>query len=153
MEILRPAKPEDWEVLNDLCRQVQSLHVNWRPDIFCNAEIPYPEEYLLEDIKNDAIYCAELDGNVVGCVRVYTWSTNSSGSVPSKVMDIDDITIDANYRHLGIGQRIMADLKQLAAERGCNDIQLSVYPQNEAAIRFYEACGFKIRNIRYQMYL
>ena len=33
------------------------------------------------------------------------------------------------------------------------DIQLSVYPQNENAVRFYEKCGFKVRNIRYQMYV
>lgn len=153
MKILRPAKPEDWEVLNELCRQVHSLHVTWRPDIFRSVDVPYQMEYLQEDIRNDAIYCAEMDGKIVGCVRVYTWCTNGAGSVPSKVMDIDDITIDENYRHQGIGQRIMADLKEIAAERGCNDIQLSVYPQNQAAIRFYEACGFQVRNIRYQMYL
>lgn len=153
MEILRPAVPDDWKSLNDLCRQVQQLHISWRPDIFCSAQIPYPMEYLLEDIKAEAIFCAEMNGEVVGSVRCYTWTANGEGSVPSKVLDIDDITVDQQYRHRGIGQKIMADVKQIARDRNCNDIQLSVYPQNEAAIRFYEACGFRVRNIRYQMYL
>lgn len=153
MEILRPATPEDWEALNDLCRQAQKLHVSWRPDIFCDAQTPYLMEYLLEDIQARAIYCAVVDDRIVGSVRCYTWSTNGAGSVPSKVLDIDDITVDEAYRHRGIGRRIMTDVRQIARERGCNDIQLSVYPQNEAAIRFYEACGFRVRNIRYQMYV
>lgn len=153
MEILQLARPEDWEAINKLCRQVQKLHVNWRPDIFCTADIPYPMEYLLEDIKENAVYVAKIQGSVSGYVRCYTWSTNGAGSVPGKVLDIDDITVDESCRHQGIGQRIMADLKEIAKERGCNDIQLSVYPQNENAIRFYEHCGFRVRNIRYQMYL
>ena len=150
MEILRPARPEDWKILNDLCRQVHTLHVNWRPDIFQNVDVPYPTQYLLEDIKSDAIYCAEVDDRVVGMVRIYTWSANGAGSVPSKVMDIDDITIDEHYRHQGIGQRIMADLKEIAAQRGCNDLQLSVYPQNDGAVAFYQKCGFAIQSISMQ---
>lgn len=153
MKILQLAQPEDWAVINDLCRQAQMLHAAWRPDIFENVETPYPEEYLLEDIEAQAIFIAKIDGNIVGCVRCYTWSTNGAGSVPSKVLDIDDITVDEKYRHCGIGQRIMEDVREIAKERGCNDIQLSVYPENESAVRFYERCGFQIRNIRYQMYI
>ena len=153
MDILRPATQQDWEVLNGLVRQVQQLHIAWRPDIFEDAEILYPMEYLLEDIQAQAVYCAVVDDRVVGYVRCYTWNTNGSGSVSGKVLDIDDITIDEKYRHQGIGRRIMADVREIARERNCKDIQLSVYPQNEAAIRFYEACGFRVRNIRYQMYL
>lgn len=153
MKILQLAKPEDWEALNRLCRQVQALHTAWRPDIFENVEIPYPREYLLEDIQAQAIYTARIDGNIVGYVRCYTWSSNGAGSVPCKVLDIDDITIDEQYRHRGIGRCIMEDVRELARARGCNDIQLSVYPENENAVRFYESCGFRVRNIRYQMYI
>ena len=73
MKILQLAKPEDWEALNRLCRQVQALHTAWRPDIFENVEIPYPREYLLEDIQAQAIYTARIDGNIVGYVRCYVW--------------------------------------------------------------------------------
>lgn len=108
----------------------------------------------MEDIQAQAIYTARIDGNIVGYVRCYAWSSNGAGSVPCKVLDIDDITIiDEQYRHRGIGRCIMEDVRELARARGCNNIQLSVYPENENAVRFYESYGFRVRNIRYQMYI
>lgn len=153
MDLLELAAADDREAVMAITRQVNDLHVSWRPDIFRQAENLYPEEYFLEDIRNKALYVARLDGALVGYVCFHIWETNSDASVPSKVLDIDDITVDAKYRHQGIGQRIMADIREIAGERGCNDIQLSVYPQNENAVRFYEKCGFRVRNIRYQMYI
>ena len=153
MEILELAQPSDWEAINELCRQVQKLHIRWRPDIFREAECLYPMEYLLEDIREKLVYTAKNNGKIVGYVLLRTWSTNGPGSVPCKVLDIDDITVDECCRHQGIGQKIMADVKRLAKELDCRDIQLSVYPQNESAIRFYEKCGFQVRNVRYQLYI
>ena len=153
MKMLRLAQPEDWEEVNRISRQVHSLHVSWRPDIFRHTDNTYPEEYFQDDIQEELVYVAIMNSVIVGYVRFFTWETNSDGSVPSKVLDIDDITVDEIHRGQGVGKEIMEDVKSLARELGCNDIQLSVYPQNETAVRFYESCGFKVRNIRYQMYI
>lgn len=153
MKILSAAKPEDWQAVAAITRQVHELHVGWRPDIFRHTENVYPLEYFMEDIEENRICVARQENLVIGYVLFHIWQTNSEGSVPSKVLDIDDIAIDKSYRHRGIGKQIMQDLKEMAKEQDCSDIQLSVYPQNEAAIRFYEQCGFRIRNIRYQMYI
>ncbi len=153
MKILSTAKPEDWQAVAAITRQVHELHVGWRPDIFRRAEDVYPQEYFLEDVEENRIYVVRMEDVVIAYVLFHIWQTNSDGSVPSMVLDIDDIAIDENYRHRGIGKQIMNDLKELARAQSCNDIQLSVYPQNEPAIRFYEQCGFKVRNIRYQMYI
>ena len=153
MKILSAAKSEDWQAVAAITRQVHELHIGWRPDIFRQAEEVYPLEYFLEDVEEKHIWVVRRDDTVIAYVQFHTWQTNSDGSVPSKVLDIDDIAIDENHRHRGIGRQILEDLKELAGAQGCNDIQLSVYPQNETAIRFYEQCGFMVRNIRYQMYI
>ena len=45
---------------------------------------------------------------------------------------------------------MMEELRALARAFGCTDMQLSVYPQNDEAVSFYQKCGFTIRNINMQ---
>lgn len=153
MKLLEPAQLSDRDAVNKIDVQVNDLHVSWRPDIFqyCNEGIP--EDFFEECVEKQNLYVARMDGEVVGFVIFFTWQTNGPASVPSKVLDLDAIAIDEFHRHQGIGTMIMEDMREIARELGCNDIQLSVYPQNENAIRFYEKCGFRVRNIRYQMYI
>lgn len=153
MKILEPAKLFDREAVNKIDIQVNDLHVGWRPDIFQHCNEGFPEDFFEECVKKQHLYVARMDAEVVGFVIFFTWQTNGPASVPGKVLDLDAIAIDESHRHQGIGTMIMEDMREIARELGCNDIQLSVYPQNENAIRFYEKCGFRVRNVRYQMYI
>lgn len=153
MKLLEPAKLSDREAVNRIDLQVNDLHVAWRPDIFRHCDEGLPEGFFAECVQNQTLYVARRNGAVIGFVIFFTWQTNGPASVPSKVLDLDAIAIDESYRHQGIGRMIMEDIREIAKELGCNDIQLSVYPQNEKAVRFYEKCGFKVRNVRYQMYI
>ena len=45
---------------------------------------------------------------------------------------------------------MMAELRILAKAFGCSDLQLTVYPQNDAAVNFYQKCGFLIKSIDMQ---
>ena len=153
MKILEPALLSDREAVNRIDMQVNDLHVGWRPDIFRHSEEGLPEDFFKECVDNKNLYVARLNDEVVGFAILFTWQTNGSGSIPSKVLDLDAIAIDEKYRNQGLGQMMMDDIRKIAKAQGCNDIQLSVYPQNENAVRFYEKCGFRVRNIRYQMYI
>ena len=54
---------------------------------------------------------------------------------------MDCLFLRPEARGLGIGTAIMASLRQLAAERGCINIQWQTPVFNEGAIRFYERLG------------
>lgn len=153
MKRLELATLSDYEAVNRINRQVNDLHVGWRPDIFCHSDCGYPMDFFQQAVDQKLMYVARIDGNVIGYVRFVIWQTGGPCSVPSKVLDIDDFCVDESCRHQGIGIQMMEDVKELARELGCNDIQLSVYPQNENAVAFYEKCGFQVRNVRYQMYV
>jgi ribosomal protein S18 acetylase RimI-like enzyme len=43
----------------------------------------------------------------------------------------------------GFGRAMMAQLEQLARDRGARDIRLRVHPANERARRVYEGCGYR----------
>ena len=45
---------------------------------------------------------------------------------------------------------MMEDVHALARAFRCSDLQLKVYPQNDAAVGFYQKCGFQIQNIGMQ---
>lgn len=153
MEILALARPEDWEAINVLSRQVLALHASWHPGAYEVVEQPYPMEYFLEDIQEKCLYAAWENDRIVGYVRFRLWETNGSGSVKRKMMQIEDLGVDEALRNQGLGKRIMSDIKKLALSRGCTDMNLYVDAHNENAFAYYQKCGFHVSNIGMQMKL
>jgi len=148
--MLELATMENWMDINRISGQVAALHTAWRPDLFRYAEISYPRELLEQLIREKSIFVAKIDGTVVGYTAFWIWDTNGECSVPRKVMSINDFAVDAPCRNQGIGTRMMEELRVLARAFGCSDLQLTVYPQNDAAVAFYQKCGFTIKSIDMQ---
>ena len=148
--MLELATLSNWEDINRISAQVAEIHTKWRPDLFCNAEISYPKELLEEMIREKQVFVATINGVVVGYTAFYIWSTNGACCVPRKVMNINDFCVDEHCRNQGIGTQMMMELRALAKAFGCTDLQLTVYPQNDAAVAFYQKCGFMIKSIDMQ---
>ena len=148
--MLELATLSDWEDINRLSNQVAALHTQWRPDLFREAEISYPKEVIEDLIKEKSIFVAKLNGMIVGYTAFWIWETNGTCSVPRKVLSINDFCVDETARNHGIGTQMMQELRILARAFGCTDLQLTVYPQNDAAIAFYQKCGFTIKSIDMQ---
>lgn len=149
--IFELAKPEDFEAVNRLARQVCEHHAQWDRELQI-VEEPYPREWFLECIRKDAlnegcIYVAREAEKVVGFLRFYLWETNSMVSQKRKILSIDDLGVDVSLRNQGIGQKMMAQLRILAKDWGCDSIRLYVDAENEGAYRYYLKCGFHVRNI------
>ncbi len=148
--MLELAVEADREAVDNLARQVHAMHVAWRPDIYEMPEALYPEERFREAVRERSLYVARLGGVIVGYVSVKLRSYDWPGMVKRKVMCIDEIAVEESLRNQGIGTEMMADIHALARAFGCTDLQLGVYPQNDAAVAFYEKCGFTIRSIEMQ---
>lgn len=148
--MLELARSSDRELINSLAAEVHAMHVGWRPDIYEMAEELYPEERFLDAIRQRNLYVAKLNHVTVGYaavkIREYDWP----GVVRRKVMLVDEVCVEETCRNHGIGQQMMMELRVLASAFGCTDLQLSVYPQNDAAVGFYQKCGFMIQNITMQ---
>lgn len=153
MDLLKLAQPEDWERVSALSRQVLELHANWCPNAYEVVEHPYPMDFFEACIREKTFYVAKYEGTIIGYVRFVLWETNGSGSVKRKMLSIDDIGVDGKLRNQGFGQKMMSELKELAREIGCTDMQLYVDVQNENAFAFYKKCGFHVSNVGMQMKL
>lgn len=148
--MLELARESDREAVNALARQVHTMHIEWRPDLYTLPEEMYPEERFAESIKQRELYVARSSSLVVGYALVRIRVSEGPGLVYRKVMLVDEFAVDESCRNQGIGTQMMAEVRALARAFGCTDMQLGVYPQNDAAVAFYQKCGFMIRNINMQ---
>ena len=148
--MLELATKLDRSAVNRLARQVHALHVSWRPDLYTMPEELFPEELYSELLKNRELYVAKLDGTVIGFAWVRIRTAEGVGLVTRKVMLINQVCVDEALRNHGIGTQMMEEVRVLARAFGCTDLQLVVYPQNDAAVSFYQMCGFMIRSIDMQ---
>ena len=148
--MLELATPKDRAEVNRLARQVHEMHVAWRPDLYTMPEELFPEALFSELAKNRELYVAKMDGTVVGFALLRMKMSQGPGLVTRKVMLIDQVCVDEALRNHGIGTRMMEEVRILAKAFGCTELLLSVYPQNDAAVSFYQKCGFMIQNIHMQ---
>ena len=145
--MLELARPADREAVNALAREVHAMHVRWRPDKFEMTEELYPGERFCEAVQNRELYVARIGGVVAGYVLLRMRNVDFPGQVKKKVMLVEEICVEEALRNQGIGKQIMLEVRALARAFGCKDLQLSVYPQNEAAVAFYEKCGFTLQHM------
>ena len=148
--MLELATKHDRPAVNRLSRQVHEMHVQWRPDLYTMPEELFPEELYTELVKNRELYVAKLDGAVIGFALLRMRVSEGVGKVTRKIMLIDQVCVDEALRNHGIGTQMMEEVRALARAFGCTDLQLGVYPQNDAAVSFYQKCGFMIRSIDMQ---
>ena len=144
------ASKQDREAVERLAKQVHALHVQWRPDLYTMPEELFPEELFSQMIQNRELYVAKIDGIVAGYCRLVMKQASGIGIVPRKVMLIDQFCVDEPLQNHGIGTQMAAEIRVLAKAFGCTDLQLGVYPQNDAAVSFWQKCGFMIRSIDMQ---
>ena len=149
--MLELARDIDREDVNRLARQVHEMHIVWRPDLFQMPEELFPEPLFRELIANRELYVAKIDQTVVGFALLRIKPSDGIGRVPRKIMLIDQICVDEGLlRGHGFGAQMMEEIRILAKAFRCTDLQLGVYPQNDAAVSFYQKCGFMIRSIDMQ---
>lgn len=145
--MLELARPSDREQINDLAREVHAMHILWRPDIYRLPQELYPEERFDEAVRARNLYVARLGGDTVGYVLVRIRSVDNPGLIQRKIMLVDEFCVAKAARNHGIGTQMMEEVCALARAYGCTDLQLGVYPQNDAAVSFYQKCGFQIQSI------
>ena len=148
--MLQLARPEDRATIEVLAQQVHRMHIQWRPDIYAEAEQLWPVERFDAAVAQRQLFTATLDERIVGYVLVKIRDYDILGHTKRRVLLIDEICVDESKRNQGIGAEMMSEVRVIGRAFGCTDMQLGVYPQNNEALAFYQKCGFRIRSIDMQ---
>lgn len=148
---IRRATKQDMDGINNLLMQVCLVHHKGRPDLFKYGAKKYTDEQLLAIIHDDSrpIFTAvDETGRVLGyAFCIFQQHLNDNILTDIKTLYIDDLCVDETLRGQHIGKRLYEAVLAFAKEQGCYNVTLNVWSLNEAAMKFYQACGLKPQKV------
>lgn len=144
-------KKEQLKEINNIAQQVHEMHVKWRPDIFVSVDEVIENERFEKLIENKEIYVIKEDEKTIGYATISIKEKTIHGMHYRKILDIDAICIDQNYRGKGAGTSLLNYIIDFGKRENCTDLYLTVNEENIEAIKLYEKLGMKVKNIAYSM--
>lgn len=148
---IRFAETTDYEAVERIMKQVQELHVGWRPDIYKPCDIAMEREEFEADVARKTFLVAELGDEVVGILSFMLRHVESGRQVTRDVLFIDVMAVDEEHRGRGIGHHLFGFVKRLAREKQLDGVELQVNARNEAAYRMYKSFGFTEKSINMEL--
>ena len=143
MEI-RKLKDSDYDMVIELYRELDELHVQTRPDCFVHREKDeiYPRDAFLHNLSHPGVLQLGAFENeqLVGVVRASLWE--ESGMVKDiKTVCLDNIYVLPAWRRKGIAAKLFTEVELWAKEQGALRLDLHVWDFNKNAIAMYQAMG------------
>ena len=149
--IVRKAAAADFQAVSNIMDQVQSLHVEWRPDIYKPTTELLSQESYLQALSDDAFYVAEIDGNVVGVMGIQFRHVETPTHVTRDILFIDSMAVDEPFRGQGVGHAFFDKVREIAAQRNCDGLELQVNARNAKAREMYANYGFTEKSINLEL--
>lgn len=144
--IVRYAKSEELESVNNIRRQVNEVHVKGRPDIFREDGWQFIEPFVYTrfDEETSGIIVAAIEDEIVGFAVVqYIERPESAYNKERKYFHIEEFGVDKKHRRKGIATAMIDFIKEDAKNRGFKTIELDMWEFNDGALAFYESAGLK----------
>lgn len=142
--VIRKAAKDDIDAIKKLYWLLDTDAVNFQPEHFVRAE--RSEDFILSIIENDKsdFLTIEEDNEVIGFSFIKQNETASISCLKKQQYAyIQDFVIAEAYRDRGYGSKLLEASKDWSRQRGLEFLKLSVFPQNEKGITFYERHGLK----------
>ena len=144
--MIRLAKRQDKQAVNNIRKQVHLLHAISRPDMFkrdFGEELSNRFDFFLQSDEYDVAVC-DNDGMVVGFATMKkVVIPESPYAVERRFLLVEEIGVDSKWRRRGVGTQLMDYVKCYAKSNGFSRIQLDMWAFNDNAEEFYLAQGFE----------
>lgn len=143
--IVRLAEENELDRINRLRRQVNDLHVSGKPEVFkpgFGQELQDHIRVIWNDPEQE-IVVAESDGEIAGyAVLHHVRRPENPFMYARDTLEIDEFGVDLGYRRQGIASAMIGFIRERAAEKGFQRIELNMWEFNRDALAFYESAGF-----------
>ena len=142
---IRQATPGDAAALVWLAREVGAEPEGWLISTSEWRGAAEERRHLrsLRRSRDVAVFVAEAPEGIVGRLSV----GRDPHTASSHVADLG-LMVAKSHRRRGIGRALLAQAAEWAQGTGVSKLELHVFPHNEAAIRLYEAFGFRREGYR-----
>lgn len=144
--MIRLAREEELEKVNELRKEVNDVHVEGKPDVFKPGFSEELRDYVYEIWKdpNKDILVAERDGEICGMAVLNCISKPESPFMFQRdFMDVDEFCVAEKYRRQGVATEMIEFIKKYAKDKGFQRLELNMWEFNEGALKFYESIGFE----------
>jgi ribosomal protein S18 acetylase RimI-like enzyme len=149
---IRAAHHGDIEAVYNLFAEVDQLHYEALPHIFCPAPSPTPLKNYFTKVIDDpkgVIFVAEDEEQIIAALLGWVKEAPEIPlMVPRQYASIDNIAVASSYRRMGIGEALLVHLHQWAREQGVDQVELHVWEFNQTALAFYENMGYQTASRR-----
>jgi putative acetyltransferase len=142
--VIRPVEPEDFGALRDIYAQPRACH--W------TLQMPFPSAELwrgrlANPDPNRRLLAAWLEERLVGNIGLVLEANPRRRHAASIGMGVHD-----DFAGRGVGRAMMNAVLDLADNwLGLTRLELTVFADNQRAIRLYEGCGFETEG-RFRQY-
>ncbi len=144
---IRLATEQDYDAVERIMKQVHSMHVGWRPDIYIDTDPVLPYDRYLAHLEEQQIFVADLAGEVVGLLICLVRHISGGPVKERDVLFVDSMAVEERYRGQGIGHKLFDTLLQLCQERKYDGLELQVNAKNAEARAMYEKYGFTEKSV------
>lgn len=148
---IRNARLEEYKTVETIMKQVQQMHIDWRPDIYKYSETVLPLEIFKQAINDKTFFIAEYEGNIAGILFIIFRHIESPNQMTRNIIFVDSMAVDEKYRGKGIGHAFFDFLKDLRNDKRYAGIELQVNAKNKAAYEMYVNCGFTDKSINMEL--
>ena len=149
--VIRNLELEDFDDVNNLFMQLHNAEMEQRPDLFRKIEKPntpkaWDFEASLSD-NNKLMLGAEVNDKIVGFAIVQIRQSTYKVQAPRTYAYFENIVVDTNYRHRGIGTAVYQEGVKRAKEQGATSAELKVWNFNAGALKFYQSLGMSVQSL------
>lgn len=148
---IRNSRLNEYKAIEAIMKQVQQMHIDWRPDIYQYSETVLPVEVYEQAVETGTFFVAEYEGCVAGILFIAYRHIENPNQVTRDIIFIDSMAVDEKYRGKGIGHAFFDFLKDLRKQKGYDGIELQVNSKNEAAYKFYTNYGFTNKSVNMEL--
>ena len=143
---IRLATLEDVSGIMPIFAQAVDYHASIDSEVYTDADMSAFEQSVQDQLTKDnwKIFVAETNKKIVGFLTLQMRSNRRQwGNVADTDGRIDCLAVDENYRHMGIGTKLMAEVENYLKSQGIFEMRLTVSIHNPNAIKCYEKMGMK----------
>ncbi len=151
---VRHATIKDYETVAEYSKIAAQYHVDGRPDILRSAPYLSKKEYkkYLKD-KNWVILVAQTDDGIAGYCKAQIFSGGNEVWTPRTCLFVYELYVHTPFRRMGIAEKLIDEITDIASESGATLIELDVWSFNEPALGLYEKLGFTSQKLRLEKHI
>ena len=143
--MIRFAKEEELDQVNELRKQVNDIHVEGKPEIFkagFNDDLR-DHIYTIWNDPRQEIVVADFEGIICGFAVINHINKPETPFMYERdYLDVDEFCVGEKYRRQGVATDMIMFIKEYAREKGFKRLELNMWEFNEGALKFYEMVGF-----------